>query len=197
MVSLNYLSHGEDIKINKSLSTFPKKIGEWAGKEGRFDEEVYEVLGVDDSILATYHKQDGRMVQLYVGFYQSQREGDLIHSPKNCLPGAGWNIISTSHEEVLIPGNNPVRIKVIRLDLQKGSQQQIVLYWFQSRGRFIASEYWQKIYIVIDSITRRRTDGAFVRLIAPLINKDEENTLEDLKEFSQLVIPVLQEYLPS
>jgi EpsI family protein len=197
MLCLRYVSQGEEIKPNKPFSTFPMKIGAWVGKQERFDERVYDVLGVDDSFLSTYQTTDGRNVQLYVGFYRSQREGDLIHSPKNCMPGAGWNITRTSLEELIIPNSNPKRIKVIKLILQKGPHRQIVLYWFQSRGRFIASEYMQKIYLVMDSITRHRTDGSFVRLIAPVVGGDEEKTLTDMKDFARLLLPVLQEYIPS
>ncbi len=197
MFCIGYVSHVEDIQPNKPFSTFPKKIGQWIGTEQRFDEKVYKVLGVDDSILTDYSTLDGRRVQLYVGFYQSQREGDLIHSPKNCMPGAGWNIIETSIEDLTIPKHNPKEITLIKLVLQKGSQRQIVLYWFQSRGRIITSEYVQKIYLVIDSITRHRTDGSFVRLIAPVVGGDEEKALKDMKDFAKLLIPLLGEYIPS
>ena len=113
------------------------------------------------------------------------------------MPGAGWNIISTSLEESILPETKQGKIKMIKLILQKGSQRQVVLYWFQSRGRFIASEYMQKIYLVIDSITRQRTDGSFVRLIAPVIGGNEEQTLKYMKNFSKILIPILQEYIPS
>ena len=197
MVFMSYMSHGEDIQPNKPLSTFPVEIGDWVGQETRFDQEIYDTVGVDDSFLCNYQTSKGSQVQLYIGFYQSQREGDLIHSPKNCMPGGGWNIVRTSLEDLTIQGNNPDQIKLIKLDLQKGDQRQIVLYWFQSRGRFISSEYLQKIYLVIDSIARNRTDGSFVRLISPVSNGYEEKTLEELKDFTKLLIPVLQEYLPS
>lgn len=197
MACLRYMSHVEDIIPNKSFSTFPKQIGEWAGKEECFDKRIYDILGVDDSFLCNYYTSDGRQVHLYIGFYRSQREGDLIHSPKHCMPGAGWNIIKTSLEELKIPNHNPGRIKSIKLILEKGAQRQVVLYWFQSRGRFISSEYMQKIYLVLDSIIKHRTDGSFVRLIAPVINVDEEKTVKDLKDFAKLLIPILQEYIPS
>lgn len=197
MLCLRYLSHGENIQPSKPLSTFPKHIAEWTGKEERFDEATYNLLRVDDSFICRYNTSDGRHVQLYVGFYQSQREGNLIHSPKHCMPGGGWNIIRTSIEELAIPSTNPGKVKVVKLILEKFSERQIVLYWFQSRGRFIASEYLQKIFLVIDSITKNRTEGSFVRLIAPVINGDEEKTVEDIKYFARLVIPILQEYIPS
>ncbi len=197
LVFLRYVNRSENIKANKPFSTFPKKIGEWQGTEGRFDKKVYDVLGVDDSFLGEYTTPDGRYVQLYVGFYQSQKEGDLIHSPKNCLPGSGWNITKTSIIKLDVPGNKPSKINVIKLDISNGGEKQVVLYWFQSRGRFISSEYWQKIYLVIDSITKHRTDGSFVRLIAPVVNGNEEKTISNLKDFARLLIPVLEEYLPS
>lgn len=197
MLCLVYISHSESIHPNKPFSSFPKQIGEWVGKEERFDQEIYGLLGVDDSFLGNYNTREGRQVNLYVGFYQSQREGQTIHSPKHCMPGAGWNIVETSSEELTIPGRNPAMIRVAKLTLEKGTQRQLVLYWYQSRGRIIQSEYMEKIYLVMDSIAKRRTDGSFVRLIAPAINGDEGKTIKDLKEFAQLLIPILGEYIPS
>jgi len=197
MVFLNWVSHAEDIHPIKPLSIFPKQIGEWIGKEARFDQKVYDILGVDDSFLCSYKASGDRQVQLYIGFYQSQREGDLIHSPKHCMPGAGWNIIQTSIEELVLSGTNPGKMKTIKLILQKGAQKQIVFYWFQSRGRIITSEYMQKIYLVMDSITRHRTDGSFVRLISQVINGDEATALKHLNEFAGILVPILSDYIPS
>jgi len=197
MVFLNYLSHTEDIRPNKPFSTFPKQIGQWTGEEYHFEEKIYKILGVDDYVLGDYRTSDGRQINLYIGFYQSQREGELIHSPKNCMPGAGWNIVHTSIEEITIPGTNPDKIKTIKLMLQKGAQKQIVLYWFQSRGRIIASEYMQKIYLVVDSIIRHRTDGSFVRLVTSVENGDEDKALNTLKDFAVQLMPILNEYIPS
>lgn len=197
MVCLKYISHSEEIKPNKPFSTFPKKIGEWAGEEGHFDQRVYDVLGVDNSYLANYYNKDGGYLQLYIGYYQSQGEGEQIHSPKNCMPGGGWNTTQTSIEEVVVKGNNPEKIKVIKLILEKGIEKQVVLYWYQSGGRVIASEYLQRIYLVVDSITRHRTDGSFIRLIAPVSGNDEERASKHLKGFAENLIPILKEYIPS
>jgi EpsI family protein len=196
-VFLNYVSFSEDMKLHKPFSTFPKQIGEWQGVEQRFEDRIYKILGVDDSILATYRNSDGKQVQLYVGYYQSQRKGDLIHSPKNCMPGSGWNIVSSSIEELSVPDTDYKKIKTIRFKLKNGLHEQSVLYWYQSRGRIISSEYLQKIYLVIDSITRRRTDGSFVRLIAPIQNGDEESTIDFVKDFARLIFPILIEYIPA
>jgi len=190
-----FASHSERITPNKPFSEFPLEIGQWKGKKGELDQQVYNILGVEDYILANYRKTSGEMVNLYVGFYQSQKEGDIIHSPKNCMPGAGWNITDTSIETIHMTDTKKT-IKVIKLILQKGAEKQVVLYWFQSRGRIIASEYMQKIWLVIDSITKHRTDGSFVRLISP-VTIDEKTTLKVLKEFADKVYPVLNEHIPS
>ncbi len=197
LVCLRYLSHAENIQPNKPFSTFPKEIGGWIGKESRFDDEIYEILGVSDSFLGNYRSSAGGHVQLYIGFYQSQKEGIQIHSPKNCLPGGGWNITRSSTEELTLPGQKPDRIRVAKLNIRQGDQKQIVLYWMQSRGRFISSEYMQKFYRVIDSIIKHRTDGAFVRLITPVINGNEAKALQETKGFVRVLMPVLHEYLPS
>ncbi len=191
---LHYLSDMENVHPNKPFRTFPKQFGEWVGKEKHLTEDIMDVVGVDDYFLADFHHPGGQWINLYVGFYQSQKEGDLIHSPKNCMPGAGWNIARTSLEEFEIPGTG--KIKAIKLFVQKGPQKQVMLYWFQSRGRFISSEYMQKIYLVIDSITRHRTDGSFVRLIAPIVNNDEAATLNHLKGFAKQLMPKLREHIP-
>lgn len=198
MLLLNFASRSESIKPNRSFDEFPMHIGEWSGSRGQFDQEIYDVLGVDDSILATYRSERKESVHLYVGFYQSQKEGDLIHSPKNCMPGSGWNITETSIETVDVKEsrNQSKNINVIRLLLQQGNQKQLVLYWFQSRGRIISSEYMQKIWLVIDSITKHRTDGSFVRCIIPVVDSEEES-LAVLKNFIKKIYPYLNEYIPS
>ncbi len=196
-VFLRYVSNVEDIHPNRPFADFPRQIGQWSGTESRFDPKVYQVLGVDDSFLCNYHSADGRQVQLYIGFYQSQREGDIIHSPKNCMPGAGWNITDTSLVKIRKSENPDDKTDVILLRLQNGSQKQMVLYWFHSRGRIIASEYWEKIYLVIDSVTQHRTDGSFVRLISPVVDNDEEKALKSLTDFAETIMPVLNEYIPS
>ena len=196
LIFLSFMSHGKDVPVKKPFSTFPKMIGEWVGRESFFEQKVYEILGVEESVLISYKNSDGREVQLYVGYYESQREGDLIHSPKHCMPGSGWEITQTSLEEMTILGDKRKKIKMIKLILEKGIHRQVVLYWFQSRGRFISSEYLQKIYLIWDAIFKNRTDGSFVRLIAPLHREGMEYTLDYLKTFAQKLIPVLEEYIP-
>lgn len=194
--ALGYFHQSQDVLALKPLSQFPMVIGPWHGTVDRFEARIYDVLGVDDSILGNFKDNADNVVQLYIGYHSSQREGDLIHSPKNCMPGSGWNIVETSLVDLDIPSRQQQPVRVIRLLLQKGAQKQIALYWYHSRGRVIASEYFQKIYLVVDSITRRRTDGSFIRLTAPVM-VDEGQTLETLKRFAVRLFPIIDEFLPS
>lgn len=186
--------HSERIAPNRPFSEFPLEIGEWTGRTSIMDAQVYNILGVEDYIMADFQDTSGNRVNLYVGFYQSQKEGDIIHSPKNCMPGAGWKIVKTSVIPVDVPEKGG-SIKVIELLLAKGPQKQVVLYWFQSRGRIIASEYMQKIWLVVDSITKNRTDGSFVRLITPVV-ESEQASLRTLKQFAGTVYPILKQHIP-
>jgi EpsI family protein len=81
--------------------------------------------------------------------------------------------------------------------MKKGIHEQMVLYWYQSRGRIISSEYLQKIYLVLDSINRKRTDGSFVRLITPIRGGDDKQAFQTLKGFATEVFPILSEYIPA
>ena len=195
-VGLGYVHRSENVAPKRPLGQFPTRIGPFTGVIDRFEEQVYEKLGVDDSVLCNYRDHRGNHIQLYIGFHESQREGDLIHSPKHCMPGGGWNIVDTSIVELAVPSRPSQSVKVIRLLLKKGLNKQVILYWYHSRGRVIASEYLQKIYLVVDSIKRNRTDGAFVRLIAP-VSGEEQAINEVLENFAIDLFPLLDEYLPS
>lgn len=195
--SLSYLNNTDDQPLKKSLSEFPMQISEWQGTTSRFDDRIYEVLGVDDSIFVNYYNTNRENIQLYIGYYQSQRERNIIHSPKNCMPGSGWNITATSLVTLDLKNQNGESIKVIKLLLQNGIQHQVAFYWFHSRGRVITSEYTQKIYLVWDSITKHRTDGSFIRLLSPMKDRNESQTTERLKQFTKKIIPILNDFIPS
>ncbi|EMS79267.1 MULTISPECIES: exosortase C-terminal domain/associated protein EpsI [Desulfotignum] len=188
-------SRTENIPPAKAFHDFPDRIGPWQGKKGALDETISNVLGVEAYVLSDFTRPSGQFVNLYIGFYQSQRQGDLIHSPRNCMPGAGWNIVETGRE-ILTDPETGASFKVASLVLKKGDQYQMVLYWFHSRGRIIASEYMQKIWLVIDAVFRNRTDGAFVRLITPVKNSRQEAVLL-LKDFADDLKPLLDDYIPS
>ena len=185
------------------------QIGSWKGERiADFNSKILTILGVDEYLNRVYSRQDASAVGLYIGFYQSQRQGDTIHSPLNCLPGAGWQPISDTEITFTVPtsvaDHTTVRqersIRVNRYVIQKGEQKQIVLYWYQSHGRVIASEYWSKIYMVIDAVRTNRSDAALVRVIVPIsgLSSEAESAAERSGvEFVKSMFPLLRDYLPS
>jgi EpsI family protein len=193
----------EPVPIRAPLKQFPMTIGDWQGNDlPEMDAKVREVLGVDDYLDRIYIRGNQAMVGLYVGYYQSQRRGDTMHSPLNCLPGAGWNPMKRGYLpiEVQSDSDNLNRtIEVNRIIIQKGMGKQLVLYWYQSIGRVVASEYWGKIYTVLDAMRTNRTDAALVRVICPIAGMDapaEENSEMAAVDFIRGVFPLLDRHLP-
>jgi EpsI family protein len=198
-------SKSEPTLPRQSFSTFPMQLGSWQGQSAdRFDQRVLTVLGVDEYINRIYSAPGHQPVGVYIGFYQSQREGDTMHSPLNCLPGAGWEPVARSQVPLTVktstdPGALTTTIAVNRIVIEKGLDRQLVLYWYQSHGRVVASEYWGKVFTVLDAIRLNRTDAAMVRIISPIANRDraaERDAERAAFGFVQDMFPQLSRYLP-
>jgi EpsI family protein len=193
---LEMVSHGEEVPIKKEFDHFPIRIGPWQGRELGLDPDILKVLKVDDYMMRHYINKEGFPIVLYVGYYGSQRQGSTYHSPRNCLPGSGWSIVGHERIGMKIPGGPSGSAIINKVVIQKGLDKQLILYWYQDRGRIIASEYWAKIYLVWDAMTKNRTDGALVRVSMPLTG-DEEAVSEQGRVFIESIFPLLQEYIPS
>ena len=202
---LSRTSRAEAVPIRESLATCPVNLSAWKGQQAAdFDAKTLAVLGVDEYLNRVYVSKDGRPVGVYIGYYGSQREGDTMHSPLNCLPGAGWTPVSFDRIRIPVDATPPAgqasvadgAIRVNRYVIEKGLDRQVVLYWYQSHGRVVASEYWGKIYLVIDAMRTNRTDGALVRIVAPIITT-EEAAEQDAVSFARVLYPLLGRYLPS
>ena len=178
---------------------FPMTLESWrAVEDPPMEDDVLKVLGVDDYLARAYYKPDGAAVGLYMGFYGSQRQGDTIHSPLNCLPGAGWEPVSQGRVRIADVGGRDMEVN--RYVVQKGLDRQLVLYWYQSHGRVVASEYVSRLYLINDAIRLNRTDGSMVRVIAPIPvdAQDGGAAAERLAtEFVRALVPHLSSYLPS
>jgi EpsI family protein len=129
---------------------------------------------------------------LYIGYYASQRQGDTMHSPQNCLPGAGWQPIDSGIVRVRSGARD---VDVNRYVVQKGGDRQVVLYWYQGRGRVTANEYANKMWLMLDAARVHRTDGGLARLITPVVTDPTEATAH-AAAFAATLLPVLSEYLP-
>ncbi len=188
-----------DVPMKKSFDSFPAKIDIWQGKNQPLSDKVLDVLGLTDYIMRDYipssGEKDGAMslpVNLYVGYYSSQSKGKTYHSPKNCLPGGGWELTEIIPVDLIVAGEKHVINSVL---IQKGLEKQLVLYWFQDRGRVISSEYAAKIYLFLDTVMKKRSDGTFVRIMAPVRNSIEETLKEEIL-FAKAIYPLLKEHLP-
>jgi EpsI family protein len=195
---LSAVSRAEPVPPREALAQCPLVISDWRGRAApEFDEATLAVLGVDEYIHRIYRSARGTPVNLYIGYYGSQREGDTMHSPLKCLPGAGWTPVRSDRLDLAAggaPSQGPQPIN--RYVIEKGLDRQVVLYWYQSHGRVIASEYWGKVFLVLDALRLNRTDGALVRIMAPVLTTEAEAE-RDALEFARTLAPLLGRYLPS
>lgn len=177
------------------LEGVPYQVGSWQGTDQPMDQRILDVLGLDAYLQRKYVDNDNRILWLYVGYYRSQQQDKGIHSPKHCYPGAGWSMVGKGIEPIPLDAGEHGSIRANRLIFQKDEAKQVVLYWFQSGNRIIHSEYTQRIYLVLDAILFNRTDGALVKISAPLIG-DLTEVLEYQKEFIKHIYPSLKGSLP-
>jgi EpsI family protein len=158
----------EVIPPSKPLSDFPTAIGEWRMvREGVIEQDEKDVLRADDYLTRQYAAAPGKTAGLFVAYFQSQRAGQTPHSPKNCLPGAGWSWSVADTIRVDIAGRaRPIEIN--RYVVAKGDEHAVVLYWYQSRDRVIASEYRAAAFTAWDALRYNRTDTELVRVVTPV-----------------------------
>jgi len=195
--SLNYYFSKPDISLpRKSLADFPKALGDWtAVSDHKIEGRSMEILQVDDYFMRDYQNSKGEIIGLYIGYFKSQREGKGIHSPRQCLPGAGWVAVNATVYQVVVPDHNPGLVSVNKILMGKGLDRQLYLFWYQGRGRVYASEYWNKIYLIWDGLTKKRTDGALIR-VNNLATRNPNEALQTQTEFIKLFFPLLKEYIP-
>lgn len=186
-----------DMPVLQPLETFPLAVDGWRGREQpALAPDVLAVLGADDHLDRRY-TADAAEVGLFIGYYGSQRQGDSVHSPLNCLPGTGWIPVETGY--LAVPrGEGGERVTLRRLRVRRGSDEALVLYWYQSRGRVVANEYWSKAYLMYDAVRRNRTDTALVRVFS-LIDEGAGGAARaerDLVSFVRSMLPLLDRHLP-
>jgi EpsI family protein len=194
---INYwAAAGEASAPRRVLAEFPTEVGGWhqTGRDVRFDAATEAVLRADDYVSRDYAGEGGRWASLYVGYYASQRTGATYHSPLNCLPGSGWVLKEPSTVEVK-PADGRAPFDANSYVIEHGNDRMMMLYWYQGRGRAVASEYVDKVYTVFDSIRLRRSDGAMVRVLVPFHGSEREAS-ETAAQFAALVAPNLPAYVP-
>jgi EpsI family protein len=195
-VFLRSRSRAESLPARRELPSFPTQIDGWTSRDVVISDDIRRILGNGDFLQRIYGRSpDEPPIDFLLAYFPTQRTGSSIHSPKNCLPGSGWEPIESSHTALQVPSGKSILVN--RYILQRGSSKLLVLYWYQSQGRSVASEYWAKFYLVVDAIGRNRSDGALVRIITSM-GRDEgpANAQQRAIEFTAHILPLLDTYVP-
>lgn len=195
-VFLQSRSHAEVLPPHEKLSSFPAQIGPWSGSLLTIPSSALAVLGPGHFLERLYTTPGNPSVDLFLAYFPKQSTGDTIHSPKHCLPGAGWTPVHSSI--IRVPWGNGNVLTANYYVLEMGLNKEIVIYWFQSHGRTVASEYWVKFYLVEDALRMNRTDGAMVRVITPLGYAESLSSGKARAvDFAKLILPMLSTYIPN
>ncbi len=195
-VFINWFEQRGEAEVErKALQEIPAKLGDWQqkGDEIRFDGQTETVLRTTDYTMREYILPDGRYANLYIGYYASQRTGATYHSPQNCLPGAGW--VMSQPELVEIKTASGKTFTANKFIIENGIYEEVMIYWYQGRGRAVASEYHDKVYTVLDSVFRRRSDGSMVRVMTSVGSSETEAT-EAAIDLAARTADRLHEFIP-
>lgn len=177
------------------LQNFPSELGDWTSIDEPISRSVLDILGPGDFLSRNYRKPGAPVINLFVAYFASQQSGDAIHSPKNCLPGSGWQPLESGRINLAL--SNGRSLPVTRYVVAKDSDRELVLYWFQSHGKITASEYSAKLQLVTDAILINRTDGALVRVVTPVLPQETEAQSEErAAEFIRLMNPGIDAFIP-
>jgi EpsI family protein len=192
-----YARNSQEIMPHREpLASFPRYLGTRTGVDYTIPQDVLDILGNGDFLLRDYPDTVGTPdVDLFVAYFASQRAGDTLHSPKNCLPGAGWSPVQSEVREIQAPGVAPFPANEYLI--AKGTDHKLVLYWYQAHNRALASEYWAKIYLVADAMRYNRSDGSLIRITTPIVPGERTETARQrLLAFAVEVAPQLGRYIP-
>lgn len=183
------------LPLRAPLSRLPAQFEAYQGRDETISPEEQRVAGMSSYVLRAFNRDSATAFTVYVGYYERQVQGKTIHSPKNCLPGAGWEAVSAGMQ-TLATALGPVRVN--RYLLVNKQQRALVYYWYQGRGRVEANEYRVKLQLLRDSALRGRSDEALVRVVVPIRTADGEGAAGDLgARVSAQLIPRVAEVLPS
>ena len=178
------------------LSDFPVAVGNWSGVPLPVDKKTSDLLNADGTASILYGKPGSTdpAILFFGVYYDRQTPEKNIHSPENCLPSSGWAVLSRKTVALdLVPGRPPVPASVDLI--QKGLERQLVLYWYQERGRTFSNEYLGRYYMIRDALLMRRTDGAMVR-VSMTVTTTPEAALKKELGFLRSLAPVLSQYIP-
>jgi EpsI family protein len=187
-------SHGESTPLPAPLKEFPTVFGAWSMiAQVDVDAETAAILRADDTLSREYKGPAGH-ANLFIAYFQTQRQGQSPHSPKNCLPCSGFQPSESGRIDVPVAGGS---ININRYVVSRGEEESVVMYWYQSQGRVIADEFAAKFYLIADSIRHHRSDTSLVRIVVPVTERvPREKASQTAVEFVQAAYPAVSSWLP-
>jgi EpsI family protein len=189
---INVVSFHEVVPLKKTLDDFPLTWKGWEGNKNFFDADILDKLRADEYMSREYVKGTDR-INLYVGYYGSQKAGAQIHSPKHCLPGSGW--FKLYEKDKILDIENTGKINYIEALYQKDSEKALFIYWYKMKDVYVTNDYILKLYMIINSLKYRRNDAAFLRFSTPVV-KDVEDAENVIESAMRDLLPLLKDYLP-
>jgi exosortase D (VPLPA-CTERM-specific) len=195
------LCAGTDLRqktpLARPFADFPLSIGQWSGSRSALEQQFLDALTLSDYALVNYRNPQGEGVGLYVAYNASQSKGEATHSPATCLPSSGWVLQESGTAQISGAAKGEGTTPVCRAFMEKNGVRQLVYYWFPQRGRILTSLYQVKYYNFWDALTKRRTDGALVRVITPIYGSESVAAADRrLQDFSGQAGAVLRTFLP-
>ncbi|MGB9073328.1 MAG: VPLPA-CTERM-specific exosortase XrtD [Terriglobales bacterium] len=196
-IALQAHPKGESFPHREALNSLPSQFGPWAGRDVSIDQETLDILGAGEFLVRDYENASASQpgIDLFIAYFPTQKAGDTIHSPSNCLPGAGW--VPTHRKVVRIPRGDGTSFPANQYVVAKAGERQLVLYWYLAHDRVVTSEYWAKYYLVADSIRLNRSDGALIRLTTPMFRGESPDAAQArILGLGSYIIPILNHYIP-
>jgi EpsI family protein len=166
------------------LRSIPASIGDWRlRQEARFNEDILGALAPDDYVVRYYGRdEDPEQIELMIAHFRSQNEGFGPHSPKVCLPAAGW--VPVSHKVTRISDGDGGDFPLNLFHLRNGRRSSLVLYWYHSPARATAGEMDARFWLAWDTLTTGRQEISLVRVILPFVEGREPETFQAASKFA-------------
>ena len=175
-------------------SRFPAEVQGWkANADEPIDADALATLKPDDYLNRNYVSGKNQILNLFVGYFNSRRNGRAPHSPEWCLPGAGWKTVSTRVVSIDTGSRNPLPAN--EYVVEKGGDRQLVVYWYHQGERVMSSEVMAQFYAIPDMILHGRTDTSLVRIIAPVSGDRVEAARDVAFEFARDVYPLIRQQI--
>jgi EpsI family protein len=202
LTTLHLRGSVDRVPPSEALSLLPQTIGTWSSEDVPIEEETLQVLGDGDFLNRIYTAAPASdslvhaPVSLFIGYFPTQRTGQSIHSPQNCLPGAGWTFAAS--QTIYLGQPERKNYAVGEYLITNGSNKQVVLYWYLAHGRSVANDYLAKAYMMADAIRSNRTDGSLVRLVTPLQPGESLASAQArVITFADNLVPMLPRFIPN